>query len=114
MFITVDAPQSPFEYMVKTFRITLLFLIFKCLLKKLILRFKTEFANVGRTVYPLQQKNAMQNNLKKLQQEMAVLEAVLKQHEGQDCEFLPIQRELLHSRSEGTLGMEQMRKERGK
>ncbi|XP_075299542.1 breast cancer type 1 susceptibility protein isoform X3 [Opisthocomus hoazin] len=60
-----------------------------------------------------QQKNAMQNNLKKLQQEMAVLEAVLKQHEGQDCEFLPIQRELLHSRSEGTLGMEQMRKERG-
>ncbi|XP_009951210.1 PREDICTED: breast cancer type 1 susceptibility protein [Leptosomus discolor] len=27
-----------------------------------------------------QQKNAMQNNLKKLQQEMAVLEAVLKQH----------------------------------
>ncbi|CAM9833940.1 unnamed protein product [Bubo scandiacus] len=54
-----------------------------------------------------QQKNAMQNNLKKLQQEMAVLEAVLKQHGSQACEFLPI-----HSSSEGTLGMEQMRQER--
>ncbi|KAM9368874.1 LOW QUALITY PROTEIN: breast cancer type 1 susceptibility protein [Phaethornis superciliosus] len=31
-----------------------------------------------------QQKNVMQNNLKKLQQEMAVLEAVLKQHGSQD------------------------------
>uniref|UniRef100_A0A8D0FGE0 RING-type E3 ubiquitin transferase n=1 Tax=Strix occidentalis caurina TaxID=311401 RepID=A0A8D0FGE0_STROC len=51
-----------------------------------------------------QQKNAMQNNLRKLQQEMAVLEAVLKQHGSQACEFLPI-----HSSSEGTLGMEQMR-----
>ncbi|XP_009808601.2 breast cancer type 1 susceptibility protein [Gavia stellata] len=60
-----------------------------------------------------QQKNAMQNNLKKLQQEMAVLEAVLKQHGSQDCEFLPLHRELPHSSSEGTLGMEQMRKERG-
>ncbi|XP_076212735.1 breast cancer type 1 susceptibility protein isoform X2 [Aptenodytes patagonicus] len=60
-----------------------------------------------------QQKNAMQNNLKKLQQEMAVLEAVLKQHGSQDCEFLPIYRELPHSSSEGTLGMEQMRQERG-
>ncbi|NXC73986.1 BRCA1 protein, partial [Anhinga anhinga] len=61
-----------------------------------------------------QQKNAMQNNLKKLQQEMAVLEAVLKQHESQDCEFLPvpIHREVPHSSSEGTLGMEQMRQER--
>ncbi|KAF1432870.1 hypothetical protein FQV22_0001685, partial [Spheniscus magellanicus] len=59
-----------------------------------------------------QQKNAMQNNLKKLQQEMAVLEAVLKQHGSQDCEFLPIYRELPHSSSEGTLGMEQMRQER--
>ncbi|KAM9267476.1 breast cancer type 1 susceptibility protein [Morus bassanus] len=58
-----------------------------------------------------QQKNAMQNNLKKLQQEMAVLEAVLKQHGSQDCEFLPIpvHRELPRSSSEGTLGMEQMR-----
>ncbi|XP_035759467.1 breast cancer type 1 susceptibility protein isoform X2 [Egretta garzetta] len=60
-----------------------------------------------------QQKNAMQNNLKKLQQEMAVLEAVLKQHGSQDCEFLPTHRELPHSSSEGTLGMEQMRQERG-
>ncbi|KAM7081634.1 breast cancer type 1 susceptibility protein isoform 1-T2 [Ciconia maguari] len=58
-----------------------------------------------------QQKNAMQNNLKKLQQEMAVLEAVLKQHGSRDCEFLPIHRELPHSSSEGTLGMEQMRQE---
>ncbi|NXL46392.1 BRCA1 protein, partial [Podilymbus podiceps] len=56
-----------------------------------------------------QQKNAMQNNLKKLQQEMAELEAVLKQHGSQDCELLPIHRKLPHSSSEGTLGMEQMR-----
>ncbi|XP_074972813.1 breast cancer type 1 susceptibility protein isoform X2 [Phalacrocorax aristotelis] len=62
-----------------------------------------------------QQKNVMQNNLKKLQQEMAVLEAVLKQHGSQDCGFLPnpIHRELPHSSSEGTFGMEQMRQERG-
>ncbi|NXX52115.1 BRCA1 protein, partial [Scopus umbretta] len=59
-----------------------------------------------------QQKNAMQNNLKKLQQEMAALEAVLKQHGSQDCEFLPICRELPYSSSERTLGMEQMRQER--
>uniref|UniRef100_A0A8C3KAK3 RING-type E3 ubiquitin transferase n=1 Tax=Calidris pygmaea TaxID=425635 RepID=A0A8C3KAK3_9CHAR len=58
-----------------------------------------------------QQKNAMQNNLKKLQEEMAVLEAVLKQHGSQ--EFLPVHRKLPHSSSEGTLGMEQMRQERG-
>ncbi|NXK16416.1 BRCA1 protein, partial [Arenaria interpres] len=57
-----------------------------------------------------QQKNAMQNNLKKLQHEMAVLEAVLKQHGSQ--EFLPIHRKLPHSSSEGTLGVEQMRQER--
>ncbi|XP_065554946.1 breast cancer type 1 susceptibility protein isoform X3 [Lathamus discolor] len=56
-----------------------------------------------------QQKNIMQNNLKKLQQEMAVLEAVLKQHGSQDCEILPVHRELPHSSSEGTPGMEQMR-----
>ncbi|XP_054657692.1 breast cancer type 1 susceptibility protein isoform X5 [Grus americana] len=56
-----------------------------------------------------QQKNAMQSNLKKLQQEMAVLEAVLKQHGSQDCEFLPVHRKLPHSSSEGTFGMEQMR-----
>ncbi|XP_013056360.3 breast cancer type 1 susceptibility protein isoform X2 [Anser cygnoides] len=36
-----------------------------------------------------QQKNAMQNNLKKLQQEMAALEAVLQQHGSQDSELLP-------------------------
>ncbi|NXV15861.1 BRCA1 protein, partial [Cepphus grylle] len=59
-----------------------------------------------------QQKNAMQNNLKKLQQEMAMLEAVLKQHGSQDYEFLPMHRKLPHSSSEGTLGMEQMRQER--
>ncbi|NXN65841.1 BRCA1 protein, partial [Himantopus himantopus] len=59
-----------------------------------------------------QQKNAMQNNLKKLQQEMAVLEAALKQHGSQDCEFLPIHRKLTDFSSERTLGMEQMRKER--
>ncbi|NWR65787.1 BRCA1 protein, partial [Bucorvus abyssinicus] len=56
-----------------------------------------------------QQKNVMQNNLKKLQQEMAVLEAVLEQHGSQGCELLPIRRELPHFRNEGTLGMEQMR-----
>ncbi|NXW53841.1 BRCA1 protein, partial [Eurystomus gularis] len=59
-----------------------------------------------------QQKNAMQNNLKKLQQEMAVLEAVLKHHGSQDFEFLPAHRELPHSSSKGTLGMEQTRKEK--
>ncbi|KAM6042014.1 breast cancer type 1 susceptibility protein [Chlamydotis macqueenii] len=60
-----------------------------------------------------QQKNTMQNNLKKLQQEMAVLEAVLKQHGSQDCEVLPIHRKLPHSSGERTLGMEEMREERG-
>ncbi|XP_010119973.1 PREDICTED: breast cancer type 1 susceptibility protein [Chlamydotis macqueenii] len=59
-----------------------------------------------------QQKNTMQNNLKKLQQEMAVLEAVLKQHGSQDCEVLPIHRKLPHSSGERTLGMEEMREER--
>ncbi|NXC42236.1 BRCA1 protein, partial [Penelope pileata] len=44
-----------------------------------------------------QQKNVMQNNLKMLQQEMAALEAVLKQHGSQDSEFLPLCRELPHS-----------------
>ncbi|XP_042692591.1 breast cancer type 1 susceptibility protein isoform X3 [Centrocercus urophasianus] len=58
-----------------------------------------------------QQKNAMQNNLKKLQEEMAVLEAVLKQHASQDTEVLPLCRELPCSSSGGTLGMEQMRQE---
>nr|XP_021136715.1 breast cancer type 1 susceptibility protein isoform X2 [Columba livia] len=60
-----------------------------------------------------QQKNIMQNNLKKLQQEMAELEAVLEQHGSQDCQLLPVHRNLPHSSSEGTLGMEQMRQERG-
>ncbi|NXK93429.1 BRCA1 protein, partial [Formicarius rufipectus] len=59
-----------------------------------------------------QEKNAMQNSLKKLQQEMAVLEAVLKQHGSQDCEFLPIHRELPDSSSERTFGMEQTQQEK--
>ncbi|XP_028939531.1 breast cancer type 1 susceptibility protein [Antrostomus carolinensis] len=59
-----------------------------------------------------QQKNAMQNNLKKLQQEMAVLEAMLKQHGSQDPELIPIHRKLPHSSSEETLGMEQISQER--
>ncbi|NXF11846.1 BRCA1 protein, partial [Smithornis capensis] len=59
-----------------------------------------------------QQKDAMQNSLKKLQQEMAVLEAVLKQHGSQDCKFLPVHREPPHSSSERTRGMEQMRQEK--
>ncbi|NXC05401.1 BRCA1 protein, partial [Orthonyx spaldingii] len=59
-----------------------------------------------------QQKNAMQNSLKKLQQEMAVLEAVLKQHGSQSCEFLPGQRELPHSCTEETSEMDQMREEK--
>ncbi|XP_009080447.1 PREDICTED: breast cancer type 1 susceptibility protein [Acanthisitta chloris] len=59
-----------------------------------------------------QQKNAMQHSLKKLQQEMAVLEAVLKQHGSEDCEILPVHGELPHSSSEETHGMEQMRRER--
>ncbi|NXY76856.1 BRCA1 protein, partial [Glareola pratincola] len=58
-----------------------------------------------------QQKNAMQNNLKKLQQEMAMLEAVLKQHGSQDYELLPMHRKPPRSGSEGTLGMEQVRQE---
>ncbi|NWH90979.1 BRCA1 protein, partial [Aegithalos caudatus] len=58
-----------------------------------------------------QQKNAMQNSLKKLQQEMAALEAVLKQNGSQSCEGLPVQRELPHSRTEGApeMGEEQNR-----
>ncbi|NXS96388.1 BRCA1 protein, partial [Jacana jacana] len=57
-----------------------------------------------------QQKNAMQNNLKKLQQEMAALEAVLNCHGSQ--EFLPSHREPPRSSSEGPLGMEPVRPER--
>ncbi|NXY58135.1 BRCA1 protein, partial [Callaeas wilsoni] len=59
-----------------------------------------------------QQKNAMQSSLKKLQQEMAVLEAVLKQNGSQNSEFLPIHRELPHSSTEGTFEMDQMREEK--
>ncbi|NWQ82496.1 BRCA1 protein, partial [Columbina picui] len=59
-----------------------------------------------------QQKNIMQNNLKKLQQEMAELEAALEEHGSQDCEFLPVHKNLPPSSGEGALGMEQMGKER--
>ncbi|NXM20411.1 BRCA1 protein, partial [Ploceus nigricollis] len=58
-----------------------------------------------------QQKNAMQNSLKKLQQEMAALEAVLKQNGSQNCEVLPVHRELPHSSTEGAFEMDQTRKE---
>ncbi|NWV31956.1 BRCA1 protein, partial [Grantiella picta] len=61
-----------------------------------------------------QQKNAMQNSLKKLQQEMAVLEAALKQHGSQNCEFSPIPEEASHSSTEGTLGTDKMREEKGR
>ncbi|XP_027520664.1 breast cancer type 1 susceptibility protein [Corapipo altera] len=70
------------------------------------------FADVGTPVSPLQQKNAMQNSLKKLQQEMAVLEAALKQQGSQACEFLPLHSELPHPSSERTLEMEQMRQDK--
>ncbi|NXR88920.1 BRCA1 protein, partial [Hypocryptadius cinnamomeus] len=58
-----------------------------------------------------QQKNAMQNSLKKLQQEMAALEAVLKQNGSQNCEVLPVHRELPHSSAEGASELDQMSKE---
>ncbi|NWT88807.1 BRCA1 protein, partial [Lanius ludovicianus] len=58
-----------------------------------------------------QQKNAMQNSLKKLQQEMAALEAVLKQHGSQNCEALPVPKELPQAGTEGTFEMDQMREE---
>ncbi|NWY47503.1 BRCA1 protein, partial [Sylvia atricapilla] len=58
-----------------------------------------------------QQKNAMQNSLKKLQQEMAALEAVLKQNGSQSCEGLPVHRELPHSSTEGASEMDQKRDE---
>ncbi|NXM46417.1 BRCA1 protein, partial [Gymnorhina tibicen] len=59
-----------------------------------------------------QQKNAMQNSLKKLQQEMAVLEAALKQHGNQNCEVLPVHGELPHAGPEGTFEMDQRREEK--
>ncbi|XP_039943412.1 breast cancer type 1 susceptibility protein isoform X1 [Hirundo rustica] len=58
-----------------------------------------------------QQKNAMQNSLKKLQQEMAALEAVLKQNGSQNCEGLPVLKELPHSSTEGASEMDQKSKE---
>ncbi|NWR10507.1 BRCA1 protein, partial [Paradoxornis webbianus] len=58
-----------------------------------------------------QQKNAMQNSLKKLQQEMAALEAVLKQNGSQSCEGLPVHRKLPHSSTEGASEMDQKREE---
>ncbi|XP_066192910.1 breast cancer type 1 susceptibility protein [Sylvia atricapilla] len=58
-----------------------------------------------------QQKNAMQNSLKKLQQEMAALEAVLKQNGSQSCEGLPVHTELPHSSTEGASEMDQKRDE---
>ncbi|KAL2295220.1 hypothetical protein Nmel_018381, partial [Mimus melanotis] len=59
-----------------------------------------------------QQKNAMQNSLKKLQQEMAALEAVLKQNGSQNCEVLPVHRELPPSSTEGAFENEQTKKEK--
>ncbi|XP_043359365.1 breast cancer type 1 susceptibility protein isoform X2 [Dermochelys coriacea] len=60
-----------------------------------------------------QQKDAMQNNLKELQQEMAVLEAVLEEHGSQGFEFPTPQSELPPSRVEGALTVGQMRPARG-
>ncbi|NWV97398.1 BRCA1 protein, partial [Machaerirhynchus nigripectus] len=59
-----------------------------------------------------QQKNAMQNSLKKLQQEMAALEAVLKQHGSQNCEVLPAHGDLPHAATEGTFQMDQIIEEK--
>ncbi|NWU36408.1 BRCA1 protein, partial [Hylia prasina] len=61
-----------------------------------------------------QQKNAMQNSLKKLQQEMAALEAVLKQNGSQNCEGLPVHRELPHPSTEGESEMDQKREEQNR
>ncbi|NWW37620.1 BRCA1 protein, partial [Panurus biarmicus] len=61
-----------------------------------------------------QQKNAMQKSLKKLQQEMAALEAVLKQNGSQTCEVLPVQRELPQSSTEGAFEMDQKRKDKNR
>ncbi|NXP56023.1 BRCA1 protein, partial [Heliornis fulica] len=80
--------------------------------------YDSETSNVEDTCGPFsqeeilttQQKNAMQKNLKKLQKEMAVLEAVLKQHGSQDSEC--VHKKLPPFSSEGILGMEQMGEER--
>ncbi|KAL9823704.1 breast cancer type 1 susceptibility protein isoform 2-T2 [Geothlypis trichas] len=61
-----------------------------------------------------QQKNAMQNSLKKLQQEMAALEAVLKQNGSQNCGVLPVQRELPHASTGGASEMDQTREEKNR
>ncbi|NXY08067.1 BRCA1 protein, partial [Pteruthius melanotis] len=60
-----------------------------------------------------QSQQAVSNeSLKKLQQEMAALEAVLEQQGSQSCEVLPVHRELPRAGTEGTLGMDQMREEK--
>ncbi|NXC57823.1 BRCA1 protein, partial [Aleadryas rufinucha] len=59
-----------------------------------------------------QQKNAMQKSLKKLQQEMAALEAVLKQHGSENCEVLSVHGELPQAGTEGAFEMDQMREEK--
>ncbi|NXU38441.1 BRCA1 protein, partial [Drymodes brunneopygia] len=61
-----------------------------------------------------QQKNAMQNSLKKLQQEMAALEAVLKQNGSQNSEVLPVPKELPHPSTEGTVEMDQTGEEKNR
>lgn len=53
----------------------------------------------------------MQNSLKKLQQEMAALEAVLKQNGSQSCEVLSVQKELPHPSTEAASEMDQTREE---
>ncbi|NXO25288.1 BRCA1 protein, partial [Cisticola juncidis] len=59
-----------------------------------------------------QQKKSMQNSLKKLQQEMAALEAVLKQNGTQNSEGFPVHRELPHPSTEGEFEMDQKREEK--
>lgn len=56
----------------------------------------------------------MQNSLKKLQQEMAALEAVLKQNGSQNCGVLPVQRELPHASTGGEPEMDQTREEKNR
>ncbi|XP_071584436.1 breast cancer type 1 susceptibility protein isoform X2 [Heliangelus exortis] len=72
--------------------------------------YDSETSNVEDSCGPLsqgeilttQQKNVMQNNLKKLQQEMAVLEAVLKQHGSQDKKDESVSRSNFSFPSENT------------
>lgn len=72
------------------------------------------FANVGFLVPPLQQKNAMQHSLKKLEQEMAVLEAVLKQNGSENSEALPVRREVARPSTEGTFERDQTGEEKNR